>query len=176
MATILTVCASPAARSGTRAALEQFVVPRLVRHGHRVTWLSVRDLPAGPLMEADAAEPAIRRAAAELAAAEGVVIGTPVYKASFSGLLKVFLDVMPRDALSGKSVLPVATGSSPLHGLALDYALQPVLNSMGARHVVPGCYVTALNLKEGGTGPTALEHGADRLLGSLGPAVPVRAA
>jgi FMN reductase len=74
-----------------------------------------------------------------------VVVATPVYKAAYSGLLKVFLDVLPQTALKGKLVLPLATGGSPHHMLALDYALRPVLQSLGAPHTAghlchrPGC-------------------------------------
>ncbi|MFI1764501.1 NADPH-dependent FMN reductase [Streptomyces sp. NPDC020800] len=167
MGAILVVCASPSAHSSTRAVLEEFVMPRLAGHGHDTAWLSVRDLPATSLMAADATAPAVRRAVDELAAADGVVIGTPVYKASFSGLLKVFLDLLPRDALDGKSVLPLATGSSPQHGLALDHALPPVLNSMGARHVLSGCYVTVRELGTPATAVSALESAADRLHASV---------
>lgn len=42
-------------------------------------------------------------------------------------MLKVFLDLLPQFALQGKLVLPMATGGSPNHMLALDYALRPVL-------------------------------------------------
>jgi FMN reductase len=65
-----------------------------------------------------------------------------VYKAAYSGVLKVFLDLLPQTALKGKTVLPLATGGSPHHMLALDYALRPVLQSLGAKHILPGIYAT----------------------------------
>jgi FMN reductase len=68
-------------------------------------------------------------------------VATPVYKASYSGLLKSWLDLMPQFGLTGKAVLPLATGGSAAHALALDYALRPVLTSMDARHVVNGFLV-----------------------------------
>ena len=74
-------------------------------------------------------------------AAHGVIVATPIYKAAYSGLLKAFLDVLPQFALAGKAVLPVATGGSIAHVLALDYALRPVLQSMGARHIVQSHFV-----------------------------------
>ena len=70
------------------------------------------------------------------------MIATPVYKAAYSGVLKVFLDILPQTALKGKVVLPLATGGSPHHMLALDYALRPVLQSLGAQHILPGVYAT----------------------------------
>ena len=44
--------------------------------------------------------------------------------------------------LKGKTVLPLATGGSPHHMLALDYALRPVLQSLGAKNILPGIYAT----------------------------------
>jgi FMN reductase len=74
--------------------------------------------------------------------ARAIVVGTPVYKAAYSGFLKVFLDLLPQSALKGKLVLPLATGGSPHHMLALDYALRPVLQSLGPRHILPGIYAS----------------------------------
>ena len=77
-----------------------------------------------------------------MAEADIVVVATPVYKAAYSGVLKVFLDLLPQTALKGKTVLPLATGGSPHHMLALDYALRPVLQSLGAKNILPGIYAT----------------------------------
>jgi FMN reductase len=64
-----------------------------------------------------------------------------VYKASYSGLLKALLDLLPQFALAGKTVLPLATGGTNAHVLALDYAFRPVLTSLGAEHVVQGYFL-----------------------------------
>ena len=91
------------------------------------------------------ARPRIRRSSmppSRCDKADAIVIATPVYKAAYSGVLKVFLDLLPQSALRGKTVLPLATGGSPHHMLALDYALRPVLQSLAARHILPGVYAT----------------------------------
>jgi FMN reductase len=49
--------------------------------------------------------------------------------------------LLPQFALAGKTILPIATGGSLAHLLALDYALRPVLQSMGARHIVQSLFV-----------------------------------
>jgi FMN reductase len=77
-----------------------------------------------------------------VAEAQAIVVATPVYKAAYSGVLKLLLDVLPQTAFKGKAVLPLATGGSPNHMLALDYALRPVLQSLSARHILPGVYAT----------------------------------
>ncbi|MET9095559.1 NADPH-dependent FMN reductase [Streptomyces cyaneofuscatus] len=139
MATVLSVSGSPSATSRT-ARLLLHLDDRLRDQGHDVVSLDVRTLPADALLGADFAHPAIVEATALFDRVDGVVIGTPIYKAAYSGLLKSLLDLLPQYALTGKTVLPLATGGSTAHVLAIDYALRPVLTSMGAAHVVPGWF------------------------------------
>ncbi|CAN5727451.1 hypothetical protein BH10PSE18_BH10PSE18_06910 [soil metagenome] len=115
---------------------------RLARRGASIDRLTVRELPAQPLLLAEWGHPAIERAIAQVAQARVIVVSTPVYKAAYAGVLKVFLDLLAQDALKGKTVLPLATGGSPHHMLALDYALRPVLQSLAARHILPGVYAS----------------------------------
>ncbi|MDG4764736.1 NADPH-dependent FMN reductase [Solwaraspora sp. WMMD406] len=140
MFTILTISGSPSATSRTAAVLD-LVSATVTDAGHQVRLLSVRDLPPEALFGADPNHPAIRAAAAQVAAADGLVIATPVYKAAYSGVLKSLLDLLPQFALAGKVVLPLATGGTLAHVLALDYALRPVLSSMGADHIVAGYFL-----------------------------------
>ena len=139
--TVLLIAGSPSDRSRT-AALLNAVGQRLTFRGAQVETLRVRDLPPQALLLADFGNPAVMQATAQVAAADIVVVATPVYKAAYSGVLKVFLDVLPQTALKGKTVLPLATGGSPHHMLALDYALRPVLQSLGAKNILPGIYAT----------------------------------
>lgn len=138
---VLLVAGSPSAPSRSSALLEA-VGTRLALRGLRVERLAVRDLPAQALLAADVSHPVLQRAVDQLAAARAVVVATPVYKAAYSGALKTFLDLLPQSALKGKAVLPLASGGSPHHMLALDYALRPVLQSLAARHILAGVYAT----------------------------------
>lgn len=134
---------SPSSRS---ARLLQHVGDRLARHGHDLDRLQVRDISAQALLHAQFGHADLVAASAQVARADAVVIATPVYKAAYSGILKAFLDVLPQDGLAGKLVLPLATGGSQSHMLALDYALRPVLSSLSARHVLPSIYATEAQL------------------------------
>jgi FMN reductase len=113
---------------------------RLETRGVLVNRLRVRDLSPQALLLADFGHRSISQAIGQVAQATVIVVATPVYKAAYSGVLKVFLDVLPQDAFAGKTVLPLATGGSPNHMLALDYALRPVLQSLGARHILSGIF------------------------------------
>lgn len=138
---ILLIAGSPSGNSRS-AALLHAAGRRLESAGQRIAALPVRELSADALVRADFGHPSIADAAARVAAAHAVVVATPVYKAAYSGVLKVFLDLLPQTALRGKTVLPIATGGSPHHMLALDYALRPVLQALGARHILPGLYAS----------------------------------
>ncbi|MEW2545768.1 NADPH-dependent FMN reductase [Streptomyces sp. NPDC047002] len=140
MATVLSLSGSPSASSRT-ARLLRHLDARVAEHGHTVVPLDVRTLPAGPLLHADTSDPGIARAVDLVESADGIIVGTPIYKAAYSGLLKALLDLLPQSALAGKTVLPLATGGTATHVLAIDYALRPVLSSMGAHHVVQGWFV-----------------------------------
>ncbi len=61
-----------------------------------------------------------------LAAADGVIVVTPIYNTSYSGLFKSFFDVLPEGTLTGVPVLMAATGGTPRHSLSLDYAMRPL--------------------------------------------------
>ncbi len=138
---VLLIAGSPSVASRSSALLDA-VADRLIGRGARTDRLVLRELPAEPLLHADAAHPALQHAAERVARAQVIAIATPVYKAAYSGVLKVFLDLLPQTALKGKTVLPLATGGSPHHMLALDYALRPVLQSLAARHILPSVYAT----------------------------------
>ncbi|MFH9001933.1 NADPH-dependent FMN reductase [Streptomyces afghaniensis] len=159
MATVLSVSGSPSATSRT-ARLLRHLDDRLTAQGHEVIPLDARSLPPEALLRADFSHPAIVEATALFERADGVVIGTPVYKAAYSGLLKSLLDLLPQYALAGKTVLPLATGGSTAHVLAIDYALRPVLSSLGAAHITPGWFTLDKDITAGDDGTLTVAPGA----------------
>ncbi|GAA2433760.1 NADPH-dependent FMN reductase [Streptomyces macrosporus] len=137
---ILALSGSPSRVSRT-ALLVEHAIARLSATGYDAEHLAIRDLPAEDLLAGRTDTPELRAAVDRVTAADGLIVATPVYKASYSGLLKSFLDLLPQSALSGKTVLPLVTGGSLAHVLAIDYALRPVLAALDARHVVNGCFL-----------------------------------
>lgn len=140
--TVLLIAGSPSDPSRSAALLDSVSLRLALRGELKVERLNIRELPAEALLLAQWGHPAIVKALAQVERARAIVVATPVYKAAYSGVLKVFLDLLPQTALAGKTVLPLATGGSPHHMLALDYALRPVLQSLSARHILPGVYAT----------------------------------
>lgn len=72
-----------------------------------------------------------------IAAADACVVGSPIYRGSYTGALKNVFDLLPNEALRGKPVGLVATGGSDHHFLALEHALRPLLSFFHAR-TIPG--------------------------------------
>ena len=138
---VLGLVGSPSGDSRS-AALLNAALKVLSQDQRQTSTLLVRDLPALPLLLAQGESEAIQQAIQRLLNADVVLVSTPIYKAAYSGLLKVFLDLLPPDALRGKTVVPLATGGSPAHFLALDYALKPVLSALGARLILDGVFGT----------------------------------
>ncbi|WP_427309949.1 NADPH-dependent FMN reductase [Cupriavidus sp. H39] len=136
---ILTLSGSPSAQSRSGLVLAHLRAA-LEAAGERTRHLELRELPAGPLLAARADDPAIGAATRAVSEAQVVVLATPVYKAAYSGLLKAFLDLLPQAGLRDKIVLPIATGGSLAHALAIDYALRPVLAALGSRQILPGIF------------------------------------
>ena len=64
--------------------------------------------------------------------ADGLIVVTPVFAASYSGLFKMFFEVLERDLLRGKPVLLAATAGTSRHSLVLEHALRPLFSYLRA--------------------------------------------
>src|SRR3954453_12798810 len=97
----------------------------------------------------DAYGEATREAVARIDGAAAVLIGAPVYRASYPGVLKNLLDVTPVEALQNKPVGILAMGGSPHHYLGVDTQLRAVLGWFGALVAPTGVYITGADFTEG---------------------------
>ncbi|MEV5736539.1 CE1759 family FMN reductase [Streptomyces sp. NPDC052292] len=86
---------------------------------------------------------ALAAAQEAVAGADGLIVVTPVFSASYSGLFKSFFDVLDRDALTGKPVLLAATGGTGRHSLVLEHALRPLFAYLRAVVVPTGVYAAS---------------------------------
>ena len=136
---VVTLGGSPSQRSRSGVLLEK-TRQWLQDKGVEVVSYQIRDFPAEELLHARFDSPKVVDLLQQVANADGLVIATPVYKASFSGALKTVLDLLPERALAHKVVLPMATGGSIAHMLAVDYALKPVLSALKAQELLHGIF------------------------------------
>jgi len=84
----------------------------------------------------------VRTSVDAIAGTKLLVVASPTYKASYTGLLKAFLDWYGTTGLSGVTVVPVMVGAGAAHALAVEVHLRPVLVEIGATIPTRGLYVT----------------------------------
>ena len=94
---------------------------------------------------------ALREQFAAIAAADLVVVGTPVYKGAYTGLLKLYLDFLDVAHLEGKPVVLVATGGSDQHSLVIEHELRPLVGFFRAHPVPVGVYAARSDVLPDGT-------------------------
>lgn len=143
MTQIVVLSGSISAPSRTRGLLEtiaQRIAPAL--HG-RVEVIDIAELAPvlGAAVAFDRLPPAIVEAHRLLASADLLIIGSPVYKASYTGLFKHFLDLLEPSRLRGKVAILAATGGSDRHALVLEHQFRPLLSFFEINTVPAGVYV-----------------------------------
>lgn len=85
---------------------------------------------------------AVERELAAVEQADVLVVATPVYRGSYTGLFKHFFDFIGQDALIDKPVLLASTGGSERHALVIDHQLRPLFSFFQARAMPLGVYAT----------------------------------
>jgi len=151
---VVGISGSPSATSKSRVLVE-YALGRLAARGATTQLVDLAALAAEPLLGrgTDAAV----TAAIEAATRAGIVVaGTPVYRATYSGLLKLFFDLLPQDSLMGKVGVPIVTGHGAAHSLAVDHGLRPLFASLGATVVANGVYATSAQFPDGRPGAELL--------------------
>jgi FMN reductase len=86
-------------------------------------------------------EPSVASAVAAVCASDYVVVASPTYKASYTGLLKLFLDQIAGGAMASVIAFPLMLGAAMGHALAPEAFLKPVLAELGASCPVRGLYL-----------------------------------
>ena len=100
--------------------------------------VDVADLGGGVLDWGDVAS---SEAVEAVQTADLLVVASPTYKATYAGLLKVFLDRFPPDGLAGVVAVPLMLGAGPSHALAPEHTLRPLLTELGAVTPTRGLYL-----------------------------------
>lgn len=166
---IVTVVGNPRPRSRTHD-LAATLAAELARGwpGARVSDVDLAGLGGRVLDQADAAA---AEATATVLAADVLVIASPTYKATYSGLLKAFLDRLGTGSLAGKRAVPILLGGAPNHQLAVDVHFTPLLLELGAAVPVRGLFVLEADVAEFGAFAVgwAAGHGPALVAGAPSP-------
>ena len=137
--------------SRTRALIE-FVAAQVART--RRVDLRVYDLlDAGPGLGAAYARSDLPLPAARIVdaieTADALIVGSPVYKGSYTGLFKHLFDFVEPEALAGKPVILTATGGGPRHALIVEHSLRPLFGFFTALTIPTAIYASDADFRDG---------------------------
>ncbi|WP_432557632.1 FMN reductase [Granulicoccus sp. GXG6511] len=124
-------------------------------HAHAIADALMTGFPSGALAEDLGA----------VAGADALIVVTPTFQASYSGLFKSFMDLVETDSVRGTPVLLAATGGSERHSLMIESALRPLFAYLGAVSVPTGVYAATSDF--GGEYAAALAGRVDRAASEL---------
>ena len=142
-ATAVGISGSPSNQSRSRGLLDH-ALRRLGDYNVPTTLIDLAELPADALL-GRRPDAGVQHALTQVERSAILVASTPVYRATYTGLLKVFFDLFPQRALAGKVALGIATGAAGEHRIVIDQGLRPLFASVNAE-VVPGIYATDADL------------------------------
>jgi len=165
MTSLVIVSAGLSNPSSTRLLAERLSAATVGALGEvEVTHVELRDVAHQLTDQLLTGFPAPELAAAEaaVAAADGLVVVTPVFSASYSGLFKTFFDVLDPGALDGTPVLVAATAGTARHSLVLEHALRPLFAYLRAVVVPTGVFAATEDFAG-----TDLDTRIDRAAGEL---------
>lgn len=135
---VVTVSGNLGARSRTRALIDAVVERVEAQTSIQRTDIVIGELAPelGTLTDPKAIPPRVAAALTAITSADLMVVGTPVYKGSYTGLFKHLIDFIDPNALGSVPVVLTATGGSPRHALVIEHQLRPLFGFFLA-HTVP---------------------------------------
>jgi FMN reductase len=140
MLKVTVVVGNPKPKSRTRRVAECLVEKLLAPGSYELEVIDLADHSA-ELFEWPSESMA--RLNAVVAESDLIVVATPTYKATYTGLLKAFLDRYPHNGLRGVTAIPVMTGADLSHSMGPSVNLAPLLTELGATVPTRGFYFVA---------------------------------
>ena len=135
----------------------EFTVIELRELAHQLTDNVLTGFPTGALADA------VRR----VAEADAIIAVSPVYTGSYSGLFKMFFDVLEDGTLEGKPVLVAATAGTARHSLVLEFAMRPLFAYLRADVVPTAVFAASEDFGGGAVRGGSLSQRIDRAAGEL---------
>jgi len=143
MTSIVVISAGLSVPSSTRLLADRLAAATTERvEDADVTYIELRDL-AHPLTDhllTGFPDETLATAIDAVRRADALIVVTPVFSASYSGLFKTFFDVLEEGTLDGKPVLVAATAGTARHSLVLEHALRPLFTYLRAVVVPTGVF------------------------------------
>lgn len=142
---------NPSRPSRTRALVETVASGVAARLGGDVELYDLADLgpSLGSALRVGDLDAQARAVIDAILSADVLVVGSPTYKGSYSGLFKHVFDLIDPLALVGKPVILTATGGSERHALIVEHQLRPLFGFFAAHSAPTGIYATERDFTEG---------------------------
>lgn len=156
--------------SKTRAFVDRVVRDISHRYGLSAETYDVEDLGPtfGGAKSPGELGPEARHVLQSVVAADVLVVGSPTYKGSYTGLFKHFFDLMDPGALRGKPVLLVATGGGERHALIVEHQMRPLFGFFEAFALPTAIYATDRDFVDGVLVSEAINARAARAVEDVG--------
>jgi len=163
MADILAIAGSPSSASRSTSVLEHSKAS-LKAQGLTVEMFTMRDIKPEDLVFANFESLELRYFIDLVEKAKGILIATPVYKATYTGILKALLDLLPQYAFTGKVMMPIATGGTITHLLSLEYSMKPLFAVLGATQIQRGVFIVDSQMQRLENGEILLDEDVEARL------------
>lgn len=157
--------------SKTRALIDLAASRAAARFGGTAVSHDLTDLDDrfGQARSVDDLAPLSRAIVDSLLSADALIVGSPVYKGSYTGLFKHLFDLLDPASLAGKPVLLVATGGGDKHALVIEHQLRPLFGFFEAATLATGVYASAADFTDGQPSSTSLLGRLDRAVDQFHP-------
>lgn len=165
MAGVIGISGSASASSKTLAVVQAVLRQIGERTGARPQLISIAELaPDLGIGSRDEASPRIEDALRRIETADLLIVGSPVYKGAYTGLLKHLIDLVDYRALQGVPVGLIALGGGEKHALVVEHQLRPLFGFFSARTLPTGVFVTDRFVGETGVSDPATAARLDQLI------------
>lgn len=171
MPVVVTAVSGSLRAPGTTSALLEGIITRVAAEQDvdaEVIELSALAVDIAAALTGAERTAGLERALDRLGGSNLVIVGTPIYRGSYTGLFKSFFDLVHQDALVGVPVILSAGGGNDQHSLAIDHELRPLFAFFRALTVPVGVYARSADYSEGRISSDSLRAQIDRaVLASL---------
>jgi len=177
MLKIVAIAGSPTPRSRTRslvAETQEQIVHETAAAGYLVDIAEL--VPSLMVRSREEASPVLEEALRTVEQADLLLVGSPVYKGSYTGLFKHFIDLVDYKSLAGVPVALLAMGGSDRHALVIDHQLRPLFGFFNAHTLPTGVFVSERSYVGGRIDDAALQQRLSTLVRESVDAVRIRAA
>lgn len=150
MPKLIAIAGSPARNSRTRSLVVSVMDSIAQQAGGSSRVIDIADLVESLAVRSrDEASPHLACALRAVEEADLLIVGSPVYKGSYTGLFKHFMDLVDYKGLAGMPVALLAIGGSDRHALVIDHQLRPLFSFFNAHTLPTGVFVSDRSFVDG---------------------------